>query len=450
MIPFFTRAEPQPGREPSSASDVLDTLGLTITLPERLRQDATRRAFEPAEISQSGDLMAHLALLLRREPMGGAEPQIRDNQRQAQEQVLPVLNRMLVGSGNSTHSLLDALAQEARVRKEQFESAFTQADSRFRTTQQRLHRWQEQAGQRSGSLGADMWRWLVGGQDRLSLPEVVALWNEREHLAVHRAAHRAALDICLFTLDTITSLLSNLDAVIAEMRQTVAVLHQEIDALRQPSTVYAPWTLRVDPLVVANTLAAQADSETLLTDLLRRLTEHDGTALADLVKAIAGAEARRLAQRHTLADMIILDLSAGGEVDGDPLILVGQGLLDALHHPTWQMARGARLRSETIQITPDGTPLYSLEGLTTAAYGGDQDRVGFVEIQLGGAIDDLLLLRDSDPSFQAMLRQRNLYVLDDLALTAETLNEPAPNAAVFVEAAPTYASQTVAGNGHQG
>ncbi len=70
-------------------------------------------------------------------------------------------------------------------------------------------------------------------------------------------------------------------------------------------------------------------------------------------------------------------------------------------------------------MTPDGAPIYSMDGLSSAAYGDTPDRLGFVQVQLGVAKDDLLLLRESEEAFQAALRQRNLYVLDDLALAWE-------------------------------
>jgi hypothetical protein len=71
-----------------------------------------------------------------------------------------------------------------------------------------------------------------------------------------------------------------------------------------------------------------------------------------------------------------------------------------------------------------------MDGLHSAAYGGNLDRLGFVQVQLGVALDDLTLLRDTDESFQAALQQRNLYVLDDLA----------QQAAVAVGSTPTGAS----------
>lgn len=161
----------------------------------------------------------------------------------------------------------------------------------------------------------------------------------------------------------------------------------------------------------------QVNDDRLVAELLRRLGSSGGpAALAEQVLALARTEAERGLQGRSVVDLVALEAGAvDGADDADPLLLVGQALLDALERSTWQLSRRARPRRETIQVTPDGAPAYSLEGLGSAAYGGGLDRLGFVQVQLGVAIDDLLLLHDGTEAFQAALRQRNLYVLDDLA-----------------------------------
>ena len=78
-------------------------------------------------------------------------------------------------------------------------------------------------------------------------------------------------------------------------------------------------------------------------------------------------------------------------------------------------ARGARPRAETLQVTPDGAPLYSLEGLGSAAYGGDQLCLAFIQVQLSVAQEELALLNADEQAFQTALSQRNLYVVPELA-----------------------------------
>ncbi|HWQ13970.1 MAG TPA: hypothetical protein VNL77_14315 [Roseiflexaceae bacterium] len=399
-----------------TAAEVLDGMGLTTTLPERLIQDATGRAYEPLQIDQAGDLLSQLTLLLRREPVGGGEPLLRENARQVGELMAPQLNHALAGLTGAVRAFLHDLLREARARRDQIEASFALEDERYRTVHDRLRRWQERAGQRSGSLGGDLLRWLLGGPEALSLPEAAALWNEREYLALRRGALMAALDCFTTALDLLGGLLQNLDATIARGRQAAAALQRELHDLRQPPAVYAPWTLRIDAPLAAARLAAASDDEALVTALLRRLAA--GETAVDLeahLRALAAGEARRLLGASAISDLIALEAADAGPDADDPLVLIGQGLLEALQHPTWQLVRAARPLVETIQVTPDGAPVYALEGLTTAAYGGDAARLGFVQVQLGIAMDELLFLRDGDDAFQAMLRQRNLYVLDELA-----------------------------------
>ena len=63
------------------AADLLDAMGLTTTLPTALIEDADGRAFEAAQLNVRGDLAGQFALLIRPEPLGGAEQQIHENGR---------------------------------------------------------------------------------------------------------------------------------------------------------------------------------------------------------------------------------------------------------------------------------------------------------------------------------------------------------------------------------
>jgi hypothetical protein len=129
-------------------------------------------------------------------------------------------------------------------------------------------------------------------------------------------------------------------------------------------------------------------------------------------------------------------------MDEHPLILIGRALLDSVQRPTWQLARSARPRVETLQITPDGTPVYSLDGIGSASYGDGYDRLGFVQVQLGVAKDDLTLLRDGDEALQAALQQRNLFVIEELAQAWEdTHSITAPELAADATQSPVAAGE---------
>jgi hypothetical protein len=407
--------------EGAPAAELLDASGLTATLPERLIADTAGQPFEPVQLDAHAELIPQLAWLIRREPIGGAEALIRENTNQVREQSLAQLHRALSSAATPTRQSLQDISVELRARRELLETRFHQVDSVYATTQERLHRWQAQIGQRSGSLGGELWRWIVGGQARLSLPEAVALWNDREHQALERAACSAAAELAAWLLTTNTDLLGRLEQVLGEARALHAERVQRYERLRQPSPVYAPWSLRIDPRVAGDALLARIDLDALLAELLRRQTAAaEGVSLEAHIHTLAAQEAERRLAEVGIAELIELELGASGaEADEDMLVLAGQTLLEQLERPTWRLGRGARPRVETVQVTPDGAPLYSLDGLSSAAYDDTRDRMGFVRVTLGVATDDLALLRDGDEAFQTALQQRNLFVLDELALAWE-------------------------------
>jgi PHD/YefM family antitoxin component YafN of YafNO toxin-antitoxin module len=414
---LVVRAVNEP-EQPSPAREFMEVVGLKTTLIERLPRDASGQTFEPVQLDPQKDPLTQLAYLTRREPVGGAEPQIQDNTRRLREHMQAQLNRALAATLLPPRPLLAALASETRALKERLVERFGRADGAYTATQTQLHRWQDHIGQRSGGLG-DLWRWIFGGPERLSLPEVVALWNKREHQALDRGACSAALELATWFLDIITDLLDRLDQLLAEAGALRAHMQRQRESLRQPA-VFAPWTMPVDAWTVAGALVERANLDGLVAELLRQQTDSAGAGLEGQASALAREEANRLLEAVGIVELIELEAYAGGaEPEDDPLILVGQELLQALQQPTWRLARGARPRLEMLQVTPDGAPVYGLDGLASAAYGETRDRLGFVQVQSGVAQEDLALLREGDEAFTAALQQRNLYVLDELAIEWE-------------------------------
>jgi hypothetical protein len=403
--------------EAAIAGEVLDAIGLTDDLPEMLGRDEVGRSFEPVQIDPRGDLMQQLALLLRREPVGGAETQIRENGCQIQQRAIDQYNRALAGARCSPWSLIQSLLAESRAGKSRLESRAQQVEQAYIRTQERLHRWQDHMGQRAGSLGGDLLRWLFGSGRQLSLPQAVALWNEREYQAFDRAALAEALRLYSWFIDMLTDRLTRLRDLLEEARQLHTTIAQQYRQMLH-TTAFAPWTVAIAVPIVADVLIEQADPERMLAEVLRKEADAPGGAgrLAESVEATARHEAERLLTPLGITDLIELEARAAiPTADVDPVLLVGQELLATLERPTWQITRGARPRIEALQVVPGDVPVYSMDDMTTASYGADLDRLGFVQVQLGVAKDELLILREGAESFQAALQQRNLYVLEELA-----------------------------------
>lgn len=401
--PTSTTADARP------ADELLDALGLTSALPEALIQDAAGHTFEPVQLSADRELAEQFAMLIRPEPVGGAEQLIYENRQRIATLAIQRLRRAIATAGTAPRTLVGDTLLAGRELAERLEAARVQADETYGHVQERLHTWQGRLREPGRRLGGTLWRWLVGGDEALSLPEAVALWNRREYLALQRSALQAACTIVAQATDLLGETLAQLDARLAEVRSARASLQREYEQLHRPAAVYGPWTLLLHGQAACAALAARADAGELVADLLGRLAAPGSASLADAVRELARAAAERTLAPLGLVEL--LELEAGD----DPLVPVGQALLDSVQQPTWQLKRGARPRIETIQLTPDGSPLYSLEGLGSAAYGAGQLCLGFVQVQLGVARDDLALIRDDDEAFAAALRQRNLFALDDLA-----------------------------------
>lgn len=413
------------------ADELLDAFGLTNTLPDALLQDAAGRVFEPFQLSTEHDLAEQLALLLRSEPVGGAEMLVTENAQRLEAQADAQLRRTLATLHETPRPFLQGLLERARDRRAPLAEQLAQHAEQSQRVQERLHAWQGRQRDPEQGFGGALLHWLLGGGDRLSLPDAIGLWNQREHLAARRAALQAATHSFARLIETLSLLLAQIEAHLGEARDARAAALRIDEQVRQPAQDYRPWTLHLTPGTVADALLAQADPALLGADLLARLASKEGFSLIEQVRALADEAAEQALARLTIADLAVLEANAYEADAADPLLPIGQALLDMAQQPGWQLARSARPRTETLQITPDGRPIYQLEGLGSAAYGGDTLCLGFVQVQLGVAKADLALLRDDDERFRAALRQRNLFVLEELALAW----------------APAAASD-VAGNGH--
>jgi len=400
------------------AAELLDAMGMTMALPEMLTQDALGRQFEPEQMNIQGDLVGQFTLL-RIDPLGGAEPQIYENRRRIEALAGQQFHHALANMADSPRSLLHTLLAEARTRKDSLDAAYAQANDMYTRLQARLHTWQRRTEQRTSGT-ATIWRWLLGGGDQLSVVEAAMLWNERELLALQRAALQSAVGIAVRLVELIAQLLAQLDTRLNQARQARAQLARVRTQLAQAPALYAPWTYRVLPQAVVGALKSRVALDGLLADVLRQLAEPGELDLIALVGTRARQATDQALASVEIADLIELDAGAEGAPDSDPLVPIGQTLLEYTQRAAWQLVRGARSRVETLQVTADGTPLFSLDGLQSAASGGDSWWMGFVAVQLAVAHEDLALWRDGDAVFQATLRQRNLYVIDDLALAWET------------------------------
>jgi hypothetical protein len=407
---------------PSAAEAFCDANGLTEHLPEALATQADGQRFEPVQIRLDQDptlLPDSLALLHRTRPVGGYARLIRDNQQRLLSNVLQQLDERIAEydrTGESAVFLRD-LHHQVQQRQEQLQRRAEDLDAEYEHTRATVKDWQEHQAERGGVL-RKMLAWGFGSDTRLSLPEVMAAWNKREHLALDRASVAAAIEICSRLSERISSILAVRTAVALIARRCAEQAAQQFHLLAEVDDEQLPWTWRSDPATLAGHLAPRANLDALAAQILTRLSpEVEHAALRTQAAELAQAESERLLDGLTMVQLIEAEagtISADEELD--PVVLVGRSLLEQLDTQAgWRLARHARPRQETVQITADGSPLFRLDGLRSAAYGDDVDRFGFVQVELEVAIEDLALIRDSSERFAQAQAERNFYVLDALA-----------------------------------
>jgi hypothetical protein len=249
------------------------------------------------------------------------------------------------------------------------------------------------------------------------LPQAVGLWNTREQTALTRTAHHAAVRAVGLVLEDVTRLLETLERT----RIRVAHIHQA--AVQQVPKVQAaaealavPWTWRVASATVAEVLARPDVPDHLLAAVLQAASADEATTLPEHLHTLARQEARQRVQDMDILRLIELEASSNPLEGIDPVVAVGQALIERMAQSSpWQLVPQARPRLETLQVTPGGAPVYSLEGLHTAAYGERQDRLAFVQVQMDVALRELRVMEEQEEACHALQQRRNGYVLEELA-----------------------------------
>ncbi|MFN8499537.1 MAG: hypothetical protein U0641_16930 [Anaerolineae bacterium] len=455
MMTSLMRAQPAAEPTVSPAREMLEALDLTPALPDLLAKDKTGRPFEPVQLVVTEDirrLPEQYAMVMRPEPVGGAEAMVQANRVRVAEAALSRLYQRLAArpQGTPTQSLLRDLQAETRAVKDEVQAARDAVEAEFADLQERLHKWQARMDKHSGGFFDGLFGWVVGGDGNMSLAQAITLWNKREHVALARATHGAATGILTQFLDAVTYLAEHQESLLVEGRTLQAEVREKLDALARRPTGYTPWTFQVQATAVVEALAGQSNVDALMTRLLDRLWSGGEVTLASAVQEMATQEAARRLGALDLPGMIEAEASRAPAEDADAVVLVGQHLLEKLTtQPTWQLTPGAKPRIETLQVTPNGKPVYSHDDLGTATYGDRNDRLAFVQVQLEVAMDEVKALSEGDDTFQATLQQRNLYVLEDLAEAVERKLAASAATPPAAEKAPISSdvSASISGNG---
>lgn len=400
------------------AQTLLQQVELTTALPDLLLLDQHGHPVSPSQLGSAQELHhlpEQMGLLTRPEPVGGWSPLLRANRARILAQARTGVQTGLATMTPTPQAFRHAVATAIRAVQTSLDQQADEIEQAYTQTQDLLTRWQERrtsSGTLRGVLG-----WVLGSDGYGSLPQAISLWNDRERLALKRAATRAAQFIVSQILSEVTTDLHQHQSRITVVQHGLSTVTQRLAELAHaPARGYTPWTWRIHAGAVAEALARPAIPEQALTDLLTTdLSDPPGDLLIQ-VQLLARQEANR---RQTGLDIIAFieqEAHLSPLADTDPVLLVGQALLDNLiRRQAWRLSPAAQPRIATLQLTATGEPIYALDGLHTATSGLGADRLGMLQIQLEVALEEVLDWSGDDAAFQIVLQQRNLYVLETLA-----------------------------------
>ena len=452
----------RPARVATSGQRFLESEALTTNLPKTLLTKPNGQLFQEIQIGAPSagqnlpNMVQQMEMLQRAEPVGGWELVVNENQELIFERTLQKLEKRLAepGRSESVKALLAEIEDAGEKLKRELDEQRRQIEARYDQVQAPLRRWQDEYGREQDLINRvlTLAQALLGGQ--LSVSEVVKLWNKRESLAKARDAFRAASELVARFSAAVEEYARNLDAVILGARQGAQDLEKQIQELVGDLNKTRLWSFQTDYARVADALTSGEDV-VLLAEALAALREQGSDKLLEVIAKVSRREAERELAYLDIVRLIEKEAAefrgGTGLDDLDPVILVGENLLDQVRHqnPTWQLARHAHPRTIVLEITPNGENVYDHPGLQTARYGDRVDRLGFLEAQMDVALDEIQIIRDGADAFQQERLKREYFILEEVVKHWDA--KPAqPAAAPLSHATPDVALSRGDGDGiHQ-
>ena len=395
-------------------------LGLDGGLSDKLlvRQDG--QPYQPIQLTaiqlgapgQPG-VIEQYQLLGRRTAVGGCERLVESNRKRFAKQQMSKLEEFLSSHDVAVGQVLAQLTREVEQIKVAHETLLAKLKAEFEDCDSRLGEWQ--ATQSSEPNVVDTVFKFLGfaAMSRMTQTDAVKLWNQREELHKQVVAAGASLSLVQGLAGAVNKMQRHLTEVVELASGALAETQRE--AKRLPTTFEA-GAFSLDSAVLAEALSDEVNPS-LLARLLAAVRAGGAEALM--------AESESIAQSEAVASLESLDVFGFIELEGrqmslaeseglDPVITVAEELLDQVQRqfPTWQLVEGSRPRVETLQILPAN--VQGFEGLTRAYYPDELDRLGFVQVQLEVALDDLRMVRARKEDFEQARQSREYFVLEEM------------------------------------
>jgi len=415
-------AQERPATAAAIARTLLQSLGLTADLPQRMLYMPDGRPYQVRQLGALGQaadpavVIEEAAMLNREQPLGGWQVIIETNKQAARDRSVAAIGARLADSALTipVRTFLSDLHGETTAVRQQVDDNLAEIIERYRQTAEGLRSWQDQ--HRAGGLldsllsfGKRLWR--VVSDD-----EAVRLWNDREFLAMTRDAHQAASDVLATVTDNINTLRHSLDAVIAEAQAAQNKAAARRDDVARAALQGHVWDVHVHPDVVARAMTA-GDDVALLPELLAAVAANGSSVVSSTAQAIARREADERVSEDVVRLLEIESKALDGDAEPaatDPIVIAGEQLLDDVRSsPTWVLNTGVRPWTATLQVTPGTEPVFDHPELSTTAY-GRPDRLGFLQVQCRVALDELSVLAANNDAFRVAVRDYSQFILEDV------------------------------------
>ncbi len=389
-------------------------------LPTLLLQQADGSPYRPVQLTTptrnapAAALMQLTQWLMRPDSAGGHDPVVSANKADAVARATRVLLDRLAAPGTEVgyRQLLQQTRDAAQEQASQFEAAAREDRERVRKAEERKRRYQASQG---GGL-----RKLFGGL--VSLSEAVQAFNTVELLEARSAAGNAAADVMNQTAALCERILAGVDDVRATAEAGARAAQIEAQRLLRTWNDGAPAAdYVVSPEAITRWIVERMPLQSLMSELIGVARNTGGEGLSDAAHAIAEREIETHLRGQDLLTLVQVEASAT-PVDGSALPAAEGAMRIASHlvklvrqiRPGLRCVPGAQ-NARVFQVTAGSALFFRHPELAAAHFHASDDELAFVRIESDLALSDLTLINDGAQDFERARRDREFFVLEELA-----------------------------------
>jgi len=407
---------------------------LDESLPgEFVRDPISGRVLQPVvlEVNLSRKDLVAIVQRLRSGPVGGHEATIRNNAEAWLDDTLADLARWFGMTRSKT--FCEGIVRRGEEIIRRLEGIQVAQSKRLGEIERSLAQPIREARERRKGFGF-FDRIFRIFQAAISISESISLFNEREVLVRDAEALKCAIT-------AITEVISEAHYAIQRQEVLRKAAVEGKEALLRPGYDTAgivPFTPQHYRVALDRFDPPDDAVSAVLAKVLREKPQ-DEQAVRDLVTRFAKEEAKRLLPLD-IVRAIEQEAAISEAVDEDPLVIVGEHLLNVMQSQPLHPKLTGREFAQTFCYTPDGQPLFDADGLQTRL-APTPWQFGFVQFVSGLSLEQTC----SESAIKALerdLRERNVYIFEDLIEQENVERSPSEESAPLAIADAAFEHQT--------